>query len=163
MYPIRSCKIAMVASVALFVALVVFNNVTDYDSNLVFVQHVLMMDTIFSDSNGKWRAIASPILHHAVYVGIIFVEAIIALLCWIGAVKLFKVLDRGADEFNLAKDIAVVGLTLGFCFWFIGFIAIGGEWFLMWQSEDWNGQQAAFRIAVLIGISMVFLYLPDSE
>ncbi len=29
--------------------------------------------------------------------------------------------------------------------WLTGFVVISGEWFQMWQSSQWNGQQAAFR------------------
>lgn len=160
---VRCCKIALVASVALFASLVVFNNITDYGSNLAFVQHVLMMDTIFPNSNSLWRAIHSQAVHHAAYFAIILTEAIIALLCWAGAVALIKEVRQEGAVFHRSKRIAIAGLTLGFCLWFLGFIGIGGEWFLMWQSQQWNGQQAAFRIATVIGIVLVFLSLPDPE
>ena len=39
----------------------------------------------------------------------------------------------------------MIGTTLGFLVWFTGFLVIGGEWFAMWQSATWNGQEAAFR------------------
>ena len=160
---VRYCKIALVASVALYTTLVVFNNVTDYGSNFAFVQHVLMMDTIFPDSRQTWRAIGSPVLHHAAYIAIILVEAMIAFLCWAGATALLKAVRQDEPAFHRAKGMAIAGLTLGFCLWFLGFIGIGGEWFLMWQSERWNAQQSAFRIAMLIGIVLLFLCLRDPE
>jgi predicted small integral membrane protein len=52
---------------------------------------------------------------------------------------------------------------LGIILWFSGFITIGGEWFLMWQSDVWNGQQAAFRLVVIIGITLLYLIQPDGE
>jgi predicted small integral membrane protein len=64
---IRCSKILLVASVALFTTLVVFNNITDYGSNYAFVEHVLRMDTTFPNNKGMWRAITSPTLHHAAY------------------------------------------------------------------------------------------------
>ena len=54
-------------------------------------------------------------------------------------------------------------LTLGICLWFTGFITVGGEWFLMWQSETWNGQQAAFRLVVILGIVLLYLIQPDGR
>jgi predicted small integral membrane protein len=45
--------------------------------------------------------------------------------------------------------------------WFIAFITVGGEWFTMWQSQIWNGQDAAFRMFACIGIVLIFLYLPE--
>jgi predicted small integral membrane protein len=49
-------KVALVAAVAFFYTLVVFNNVTDYESNHQFVLHVLAMDTTIPGNHGMWRA-----------------------------------------------------------------------------------------------------------
>ncbi len=50
---LRIAKVALVLVVALFYSLVVFNNVTEYDSNYQFVHHVLMMDTTFPGNHGR--------------------------------------------------------------------------------------------------------------
>ena len=160
---VRYCKISLVASVALYTTLVVFNNITDYGANFEFVQHVLMMDTIFPDSRQTWRAVGSPLLHHAAYLAIILVEVMIAFLCWAGAAALLKTVHEDAPAFERAKGMAIAGLTLGFCLWFLGLIGVGGEWYLMWQSEQWNAQQSAFRIAMLIGVILLCLLLRDPE
>jgi predicted small integral membrane protein len=31
----------------------------------------------------------------------------------------------------------------------------------MWQSKTWNGQEAAFRMFTMMGISLLFLILGD--
>ena len=59
MIAIRAAKVALVAAIALFASLVAFGNLTDYDTNFVFVQHVLSMDTIYPSSTIKYRAITS--------------------------------------------------------------------------------------------------------
>ena len=135
MLALRASKAALVAAVALFASLVTFGNLTDYDTNFVFVQHVLSMDTIFPFSTIKYRAITSPALHHAAYAFIIAAEAATAVLCWIGAAALARRLRADAAAFNRAKACAVLGLTLGFLLWQVGFMSIGGEWFGMWQSK----------------------------
>jgi predicted small integral membrane protein len=160
---IRCSKILLVASVALFTTLVVFNNITDYGSNYAFVEHVLRMDTTFPNNKGMWRAITSPTLHHAAYVLIILMEGITALLCWAGAIKLLGALRTEGIKFNQSKKVAIAGLTLGFCLWFVGFIGIAGEWFLMWQSAQWNAQQAAFRLTTIFGIVLLFVTMPDTD
>jgi predicted small integral membrane protein len=71
---LRVAKAAMVAAVALFASLVAFDNVTDYGTNFVFVQHVLSMDTIYPSSTIKYRAVTDPALHHVVYALIIAME-----------------------------------------------------------------------------------------
>jgi predicted small integral membrane protein len=163
MIAIRAAKAALVAAVALFASLVAFGNLTDYDTNFVFVQHVLSMDTIFPFSTIKYRAIASPALHHAAFAVIIAAEAATALLCWIGAAALMRRLRADASVFNRAKTCAVVGLTLGFLLWQVGFMSIGGEWFGMWQSQQWNGVPSAFRFLITIMAVLIFVAMPDQE
>ena len=160
---IRNCKLALVAAVALFLTLVVFNNLTDYDSNYRFVEHVLSMDTTFADNHGKWRALSAQSVDTLFYLTIIGWEAVSASFCWLGFTRCLVARHRPAAAFNHAKAIASVGLTLSLFQWFIAFITVGGEWFLMWQSKIWNGQDAAFRMFTCIGIILIFLVLPDAE
>jgi predicted small integral membrane protein len=47
--------------------------------------------------------------------------------------------------------------------WFVVFLSVGGEWFLMWQSRTWNGQDAAFRMFTVIGIILLLLIQPEAE
>ncbi len=42
----------------------------------------------------------------------------------------------------------------------LGFFAIGGEWFAMWQSSDWNGLDAAARNVMLAAFALVVVNLP---
>src|SRR5262245_35998400 len=139
MIVIRAAKIAMVAAIALFATLVAFGNITDYDTNLAFVQHVLSMDSILERSTIRYRAITEPALHHAAYAGIIAVETATAIRCWIGAYALLRRLRADGRSFHRAKTCAVAGLTLGFLLWQTGFMTVGGEWFGMWQSKQWDG------------------------
>jgi predicted small integral membrane protein len=163
MLALRAAKIMMVAAIALFASLCAFGNVTDYNTNFVFVQHVLSMDTIYPFSMIKYRAITSPELHHVAYAAIIAAEGATAVLCWIGAVLLARQLRADANAFNRAKTFAVIGLTLGFLLWQVGFMSIGGEWFGMWQSQQWNGVPSAFRFLMTIIAVLIFVALPDQE
>ena len=163
MIVIRAAKVVMVAAIALFATLVAFGNVTDYGTNFAFVQHVLSMDTIFQDSKIGYRAIASPALHHAAYAVIIAAEAATALLCWIGAAALLRSIRADAATFHRAKTYAVLGLTLGFLLWQVGFMTVGGEWFGMWQSSQWNGVPSAFRFVVVIAAVLIFVAMRDDE
>jgi predicted small integral membrane protein len=163
MIAIRAAKTAMVAAVALFATLVAFGNLTDYGTNFAFVQHVLSMDTIFPSSTIKYRAITDPALHHAAYALIIAAEIAVAVLCWIGAFMLARQLRADAAAFNRAKLSPVLGLIIGFLLWQVGFMSIGGEWFGMWMSKEWNGVPSAFRfVMVFVGV-LVFVALPDGE
>lgn len=159
----RLCKIALVAAVGFFLLLVVFNNLTDYRSNFGFVHHVLAMDTTFPGNAGMWRALTAEPIHHVFYATIIGWEAVSCGLAFAGAWKLWQARRAAAVEFNRAKSVAALGLTVSLLQWFVAFISVGGEWFLMWQSKIWNGQDAAFRMFACIGIVLVFLALEDRD
>jgi hypothetical protein len=47
--------------------------------------------------------------------------------------------------------------------WFFGFMVVAGEWFAMWQSTIWNGQEAAFRFYVAVLGVLIFVNQPDVE
>jgi predicted small integral membrane protein len=59
--------------------------------------------------------------------------------------------------------VAIVALTLGCMLWLVAFLTIGAEWFLMWQSATWNGQQAAFRMFVVLGLVLIYISMPEQE
>jgi predicted small integral membrane protein len=153
----------MIAGLAAFALIVAYDNIVDYNSNYEFVKHVLSMDTTFATSTLKNRAIANETLWHVAYTLIIAVEAITGLLLAFGAVALLRRLRSPAAIFNHAKVFAVAGLATGFALWFIGFLVVAGEYFAMWQSKTWNGQEAAFRItAVILGV-LIYVSLPDDD
>ena len=154
---LRVAKSLLVFGVAIFYTFVVFNNLTDYDSNYEFVRHVLMMDSTFPGNHGMWRAINSPAMHTAFYVAIIAWEFATMLLCWWGGVRLAWLIDASDSDFQQAKDVAIWALTLSLLMWLVAFLGIGGEWFLMWQSRVWNGQEAAFRNFTVVGLVLLFV------
>jgi predicted small integral membrane protein len=154
---LRATKIALVFGVAIFYTFVVFNNVTDYDSNYQFVRHVLMMDSTFPGNHGMWRAINASAAHTAFYDSIIAWEMLTMLLCWWGAARMLRDCNASAAEFDRAKGVAIAALTLSLLMWLVAFLSIGGEWFLMWQSKNWNGQEAAFRMFTVVGIVLLLV------
>jgi predicted small integral membrane protein len=159
----RIAKTLLLAGVALFYTLVVFNNLTDSNSNFQFVRHVLTMDTTLPGNHGMWRALPSPVWHVVFCQSIIAWEMVTAVLLWVGFVRLLRALRLSAAGFNLAKRVPVIALTLSLLMWLVAFLAIGGEWFLMWQSLTWNGQQAAFRNFAVVGLVFLILLQPDTD
>jgi len=158
---LRAAKIAMVFALASFYTLVVFNNISDYNSNYQFVRHVLMMDTV--GDHQSWRAINSPAWHTAFYVSIIIWESLVMALCWWGGARLARAWRTPAEIFHQAKRIAIIAFTLSLLMWLVAFLTVGGEWFLMWQSKIWNGQEAAFRMFAVAGIVLLLLIQPESD
>jgi len=160
---IRLAKVAMVGSLAAYAFIVAYDNVVDYGSNYEFVRHVLSMDTTFPGNALMHRAITNESVWRVAYALIIAMEGLTALLLALGAVMLLGRLRAPAKVFNCSKVWAVAGLTVGFALWFLGFMVIAGEYFAMWQSKEWNGQEAAFRITTVILAVLIFVSLPDGD
>ncbi|MFJ2888631.1 DUF2165 domain-containing protein [Streptomyces sp. NPDC087305] len=143
----------LTATVALYIALVAFGNITDFGTNQQFVQHVLAMDTTFKDDDLMWRAVTGKGLQDAVYVVIIVWETVAALVLVYGT-WLWVRRDDGR-----ARRVSTYGLLMLMVLFGAGFIAVGGEWFAMWQSKDWNGLEAATRVFLLSGVVLVVVQL----
>ncbi|MGR3870571.1 DUF2165 domain-containing protein [Streptomyces graminifolii] len=143
----------LTATVALYIALVAFGNITDFGTNQQFVQHVLAMDTTFKDDDLMWRAVTGKGLQDAAYVVIIVWETVAALVLVHGT-WLWVRRDDGR-----ARRVSTYGLLMLMVLFGAGFIAVGGEWFAMWQSKDWNGLDAATRVFLLSGVVLVVVQL----
>jgi predicted small integral membrane protein len=160
---IRLAKISCVAAIAFYVALVALGNVSDYWTNFAFVKEVLDMDAVPAASAIHWRAVTSPVLHHAGYILIIATEIVTTALCGLGAIAMARRLRAKAQLFQQAKSMAVAGLTLGFLLFEGGFVAVGGEWFGMWQARDLDAVPSAFRILTMMLGVLIFVSLKDED
>jgi predicted small integral membrane protein len=159
----RFTKIVMCLVIAVFCLLVAFDNVTDHATNYLFVQHVLEMDTTFPGNELMYRSITNPLLWKIGYGLIIAAEGVTGILFLIGALHLWRACRAPGAEFERAKAYAIAGALFAFLVWFLGFMVIAGEWFVMWESKLWNGQEAAFRFYVTVLAVLVFLNQPDGE
>ncbi|KUM28482.1 hypothetical protein AU467_11710 [Mesorhizobium loti] len=160
---LRLSKIVMCRCLAAFAFLVAFGNITDYGSNFAFVQHVLNMDTTFPGNALMYRSITNPALWTAGYWLIILGEALTCLLYLVAAWSLWRARKASAQDFNDAKKFAVIAATMGFLIWYFGFMVVGGEWFAMWQSSIWNGQQKAFMLYMTMLAVLIFVIQPDGD
>ncbi len=160
---VRAAKVLLPLLAGVFFLLVGIDNIIDYDTNFEFVRHVLSMDTTFPGNKLMWRAITSEWVHHLAYAAIIAAELATGVLCVSGSWRLFQARGAAAQQFNASKDVAIAGLAAGFALYFFGFLVVGGEWFQMWQSQTWNGQEAAFRFAACLGLMLIFVSLKDDD
>ena len=80
---------AMMAVYFGFILLVAFDNITDYGTNYLFVQHVMSMDTTFPGNALMYRSITNPVLWHIGYALIIAAEGITSILFLAGGAMRF--------------------------------------------------------------------------
>lgn len=158
----------LVALNGLYMAFVAFGNITDFDTNQPFVQHVLSMDTTnFGaepgtnlDPDVMWRAIENETIQDLAYLGVIVWEMLTALVL-LGSLVFWA---RGRDDgYARARAASTIGLLMLVALFFGGFIGIGGEWFQMWKSQAWNGLDPAFRNSVLAMITLVVVQMTTRQ
>lgn len=137
---IRASKGLLLCALGFYYSLVVLNNTNDYNTNLTFVHHVLMMDTTFPGNHGMWRAIHSSSVHFLFFASIVVYEILTGLLLWIGGITLLRHLKSSPATFNAAKKFGVIALTMSGIMWLVFFLSVGNEYFLMWQSKEWSGK-----------------------
>ena len=159
----RYAKIVMSVVLASFCLLVAFDNITDYGTNYLFVQHVMSMDTTYPGNALMYRAITSPTLWHLAYAAIIAAEAIAGALFLVGGIRLFQAREAPATLFNEAKGFVIGACLLAFLIWDFGFMVVAGEWFAMWQSQTWNAQEPAFRILLTVLAVLIFVNQHDGD
>jgi predicted small integral membrane protein len=100
-------------------------------------------------------------LQYLAYDLIIAAEVIAACLCGLGTWQMWRRRHGASAEFRHAQRFAVAGLCVGLLLWLGGFMAIGGEWFGMWMSTQWNGLQSAFRFVAVLLAALILLGQPD--
>jgi predicted small integral membrane protein len=79
-----------------------------------------------------------------------------AIVLWFGA-------HRRRRSFARARAAATLGFLMMFALFAGGFIAIGGEWFAMWQSKQWNGLDSALQDTVLAAFGLVVTQLSSPQ
>ncbi|WP_395574031.1 DUF2165 domain-containing protein [Streptomyces sp. BK79] len=156
-HPLSLAATVLTGVLALYIALVAFGNITDFGTNQQFVRHVLAMDTTFKDDDLMWRAITNKGVQDAAYVAIIVWETVAALVL-IYATWLWIRRDHPA-----ARRMTTYGSLMLMLLFGAGFIGIGGEWFSMWQSADWNGLEAATRVFLISGVVLIVAHLPGEH
>ena len=153
---------------AVYIGLVAFGNITDYDTNYEFVKGVLSMDTInFQDASHAgqgldpdvmWRSISGGFWWNAGYIMVIVWETLAAIVLFIASFHFLKAFrfDTGFDQ---ARRWGSAGLLMIVALFAGGFITIGGEWFQMWRSIVWNGEEAALRNALIAGMGIILIHI----
>jgi predicted small integral membrane protein len=107
-----------------------------------------------------WRAITSPVIQNIAYVALIAWEVATAIVLLVAVVLWIRERGRGYVK---ARRLSSIGLGMLLLLFFGGFIVAGGEWFQMWTSTAWNGEDPAFRNSVLALLALVVIHLPSKS
>jgi predicted small integral membrane protein len=140
-------------------AIICLNNVTAPRANFQFVEHVLSMDTTHGEEGIKWRAVRSSGLHRAAYVGILALEGAVTVLGVVGSFFLVRDLTVSGAGWDEAKLFAYLTFLVALLIWFFIFQVVGAEWFVSWQSENWNAIRDSIRINLISVAGVILLRL----
>ncbi|EKB50108.1 DUF2165 domain-containing protein [Cecembia lonarensis] len=155
----KQIKSLFAAFFSLYFFLLAFNNLSDYASNQAFVKGVLSMEDVFSNPANQWRAIPWDWAVPLFYGLIIIWELGTAFVLGVGAVLMFRHSEKDSLKFEQGKRWVSTGYVMSFVQWFVFFVTIASEWFLMWQSETWNAQGTAFALTGITLLLLLFHHL----
>jgi len=131
---IRTAKVGLIIVAALWGYVGALGNILDWNQALGAVAAVTSMST-FEGGSDSWQAMTSPLLS---WLGALFIvsgKLATAVLCTIGAKRMWQSRSSSADYFVEAKQIALTGCAVGAIMLFGGFLVIGESWFELWRAE----------------------------
>ena len=160
---IRHAKIALVLGVGLFAALAAFTNLTISEVTFPVVRDAVGMGDVIHHPNVNWRAIESPFVAGILFALIVLAEAVGGVLCLWGGFRLWRARAATATRFDEAKSMALAGLAVIALLYLVGFLAILGEWFLMWSTQGLNVLADSLRAFVPAMLVLIYLSMPEAE
>ena len=100
--------------------------------NVDFVGTVLSMESTFEPDS--WRAIESSVIAFLAYTLIWAAHALSGIFCLAGSYLLAKTAASDDSPYERAICAATVGVGIGCVLYLVGFEAIAGGWFLLYQA-----------------------------
>ncbi|MDI9337716.1 MAG: DUF2165 domain-containing protein [Alphaproteobacteria bacterium] len=139
--------------------IIFLGNITDYNANYFFVKNVLSMKEVFNPENNAWRSITNSTMHKIMYNFIILTECVCCFLFIFGFLKMLK--NIHTPNFIKQKQATLIAYFITLTLFFLGFICIAGEYFLMWQAKSYNAQPTAFMVT-LIAATFLIIHLHET-
>ncbi|MGF1550423.1 MAG: DUF2165 family protein [Sphingomonadaceae bacterium] len=132
---VRLLKAVLVLCAGLQSLLYALQNIANLDPAFGAVAYVLSNADHVVYPNSIGPAITSAPLVWIALTTIIALETLAGLIAIKGAHDLYRARGADAAQFDAAKTAALIGCGLGMIVWFGFFLAIGGAYFQMWQTE----------------------------
>ena len=155
----RLIPLFLLFGTAVMGAIACLNNITAPGANLRFVEHIMTMDTTDMDPGAQWREIRSATLHRVAFVTILLLELTVAVLGLAGSYFLAANLTMPADAWESAKLFGYLAFLFALVVWFGVIQIVGAEWFVSWQSEQWNAIRDSTRINLITVAGIILLRL----
>lgn len=129
-----------------------------WQTNFTEISPVLALEGTWGWPGNDLRAVTNPLLASVIIAVLYLSELSVGIFCALGVKNLWSARAGPNAGFHNAKKYAVAGCTMALVIWFGFFIIVGGDWFLMWQSEVGGFSLAlAFKYVGSIGLVLLFL------
>ena len=160
---IRTAKIALIVTVALWGFIGALGNILDWNQALGAVTAVTSMGS-FEGGNERWQATTNPMV---IWLGALFImlsKVTTGVMCAVGAKKMWQARSGDAAGFNAAKAFGLTGCVVAVIMLFGGFLVIAESWFELWRSESGirMALDDAFRYAGMITLIAIFVAVTDN-
>jgi len=157
---LRISKIVLLLLVGLWGLIGGIGNFTQIGTGFDLVAAVLNPQNVAGLAS--WQRIESPLIVWTVWVIIPLSKLVAAGLIFFGSWQMWRARRLGADAFNHAKSLALVGCSIAIAMLFGGFIVAAETYFQLWQTE--LGALAlpiAFRYIGCIALIAILVQQPD--
>jgi len=113
------------------------NNTADFSGTAEnAIKPLLAMTDTYGIPGETWRAITVSWAPYAALAAITATETLAGLLAAIGFVKMLLNLRGSYSKFSAGKNWAILGACCAVAVWGIGFMVIGGDWFMAWEAKE---------------------------
>ena len=161
---LRIVKIILVLSVALWGLAGAVLNFVNWDDTVRSVFVATSM-TSFEGGAERFQATENPLL---IWAGVLFIVASkisVAVLCGLGAWKMWNARRGDSKAFSAAKQLALAGCGIALIMLFGGFIVVAETWFEMWRDPGLRSAalETASRYGAMITLIALFVGMRDEE
>ncbi|HXI88149.1 MAG TPA: DUF2165 family protein [Parvularculaceae bacterium] len=159
---VRYLKAVLILFVGLQGLFYAVQNIVNLDQARQVVTVVVTMTNHSVYPHHFGPSITAPALIWAVVWMIILGELLVGLLGLKGSYDLLAAARQSAEKFNASKSFAILSCGVSMIIWFGFFLALGGAYFEMWQTDiGVNSYRDAFMFAASAGVVMIFVNMRD--
>lgn len=161
---VRILKIVLVICIGLQGLIYAISNLANLNGAFGAVAYVFSMADHAAYPNHLGPPVTWAPLIWLALCTVIVGESLVGVLCLKGAFDMWRTRRDAVAAFVRAKTSAILGCGLAMVVWVGLFMALGGAWFQMWQTEIGIASlEGAFMYAVSSAVVLIFVNQPEHD
>jgi len=159
---LRIIKILLAAAVGAFGFVSGIFDIFDWSDTVAAVAMVTSMST-WDGGASSWQAVSSTPLNWLGAAWIAGLDLSYAMLCAIGAARMWSARNARPAQFAVAKTLALAGCGLAAIMLFLGFFVGAETFFELWRSDAMRGPVLDSAFRYLGSILVIALFISSAE